>query len=166
MPDEEDPRFSDGPSLDADGRLIKRFEPAPAPPEPPEVSIELKERSPKRIERAPDTYRPEPPPPPRWGLRIGLGLAVLLGAVVGVVAWRAPGLVYSVGRVRHSVVVTSDPSGATIRIGQTVVGETPWAADNVWGNVDISVELKGYQRWTGTLSNDRDVTLSAHLKRR
>jgi hypothetical protein len=64
------------------------------------------------------------------------------------------------------VVITSEPDGATIRVGGEVVGVTPWAGDNVWsGEQPVVLELRGYRPWQSSLQGGREVRLSARLTR-
>ncbi len=63
-----------------------------------------------------------------------------------------------------TVLVMSEPSGATVKIGETVVGVTPWSGENLWqGNVPISLSLPGHQLWKGTLRGGETVEFEISL---
>jgi serine/threonine-protein kinase len=176
------PFTTTGPSLDADGRLVNlppseaptegvAGQPAPAEEEPP---LELAERTRKHVDPTPDSYRPLPPPAPRRGpllfaVLVGVAAVLLAGLLLAPREWRrrlpVAGLDRLIDRDRPAVVITSDPSGASVRIGDQVVGTTPWASNNLWGDAPVTIELKGYRPWKGRLTGGRDVTLSATLTR-
>lgn len=177
-----------GPTLNADGQLegrLARIEPEGAPPLPPpaeEPVLELAERAPKRPEALRDGYR-APIPNPRRQLAARL---VLVAVVAGLVLLAA-GLLVSKPPVRGGpgpdtvhesdvidqlvgggpkapAVITSEPSGATVRIGGQKVGVTPWAGDNVWsGDTPVVIELPGYKPWKGTLHGGEEAHLNARL---
>lgn len=66
---------------------------------------------------------------------------------------------------RGQVLVTSEPPGATVRLGDSVVGQTPWAADNVWqGTIPVTVSLEGHAPWRGSFEGGANVTLRATLR--
>lgn len=69
----------------------------------------------------------------------------------------APGLLW----------IDSDPSGATIRIGDTVVGSTPWMGDNLYAdpNVPVVLELRGYEPWEGTFKGGTEQKLDIPLQK-
>ena len=67
-----------------------------------------------------------------------------------------------------SLVVLSEPSGATVLVGGTEVGVTPWAGDNVWPAEPLKIEVRkaGYRPWVGMTVGGKQATLEASLKRR
>jgi serine/threonine-protein kinase len=170
-----------GPTLDADGRLVNQPAsealrgPLEAPPGPAvEEPLELAERTRKHVDPTPDSYRPLPPPPRRRGpvvfvVLVGIAALLLVGLLFAPKQWRRQlpvgGLDKLIDRDRPAVLITSEPSGASVRIGDQVVGTTPWAGNNLWGDAPVTVELKGYRPWKGRLIGGRDVTLSATLTR-
>lgn len=173
MTDEEQAAY-DGPSLDVDGRLVKRFEAAQEPPPQESGPIELAERAPTVYEPTPEAYRAEPAKPQsRRGLKLAVAAGVtaaLLFAGALLFAELRPGQGVStsllgLGSGRRALVVISHPPGATIRVAGAIVGQTPWAGDNLWGDAEVTLELPGYRRWSGRLTHGEDVTLEAHLKR-
>jgi serine/threonine-protein kinase len=73
-----------------------------------------------------------------------------------------------VGTPAPSLLVLSDPSGATVLVGGAVVGKTPWAGDNVWpkGPLRIEVRKPGYRAWETTVEGGAGRTVEATLRRR
>ena len=67
-----------------------------------------------------------------------------------------------------SLVVLSEPSGATVLVGGTEVGVTPWAGDNVWPAEPLKIEVRkaGYRPWVGMTVGGKQATLDASLKKR
>jgi eukaryotic-like serine/threonine-protein kinase len=67
-----------------------------------------------------------------------------------------------------SLVVLSEPSGATVLVGGTEVGVTPWAGDNVWPAEPLRIEVRkaGYRPWVGMTVGGKQATMEASLKRR
>ena len=63
--------------------------------------------------------------------------------------------------------VESEPSGATVWIGDTAVGTTPLRLDNRFSEkrVPIQVRLKGYRTWKGTFAGGEAAHIDAKLKR-
>lgn len=187
QPEPPDDPLASGPALNADGHLerrLARIEPqgAPAPMGADEPALELAERAPKRPEAPPGSYRaPIPSGRRRLAVRI-----VVAGVVAGLVLFAAA-LAQSRSRSGHQrdtvrsasildqllaggprapVVITSEPPGATVRVGSDVVGQTPWAGDNVWvGELPVVLELEGYRAWKGTLRGGEEVRLDARLKK-
>lgn len=153
----------------------------PAAPSAPEPAPEL----------LPEVTAPPPPSPrTRWPFIILAGVIVAAGALIGggalvarelremtqqrlseVIAARRqqlPAVLEQLPRLGETlpVVVTSEPDGATIRVGGEVIGVTPWAGDNVWsGEQPVVLELRGYRPWQGSLQGGREVRLSARLTR-
>jgi len=67
-----------------------------------------------------------------------------------------------------TLLVLSDPSGATVLVGGTEVGVTPWAGDNVWPKEPLKVEVRksGYKPWQGLTMGGKQETLEATLRKR
>ena len=121
--------------------------------------------------------RPRPPPAPllapgaqhappvarRWAL-VGLGLGlVALGATA--VVWNLP-RVRAVVTGTPSVLITSEPPGAAVRIGGQVVGTTPYAASNVWvGPVPVELRLPGHVTARATFQGGTEQRVAVKLKR-
>lgn len=179
------PPAPEGPALDVDGRLVNGpLPPQPLPPpgflpseEPP---LELPELPPRRYEPVADAYREEPPPPPNPRRRVAI--AVFVAALVVGLGLLAMSLVLppsswssglerlevsgAVGAAAPTVVVTSEPDGASVRIDGRLVGTTPWASDNLWGDTTIAVERPGYVTFTAPLKARANVRVDAQLRRR
>lgn len=74
-----------------------------------------------------------------------------------------------VGTPAPTLLVLSEPSGATVVVGGTEVGVTPWAGDNVWPAKEplrIEVRKAGYKSWVGLTQGGQQATLEANLKKR
>ena len=111
--------------------------------------------------------RPEEPPPAalpapkraKWPLVVGL-LAVV-GLVAGSVAWRQHR-----GGGQRQVLVTSTPSGATVKYGTLVLGKTPWAGDlPSQAAVELEVSAPGFQTVRQTLPPGSAAPIDVTLKR-
>jgi serine/threonine-protein kinase len=73
------------------------------------------------------------------------------------------------GTPAPTLLVLSDPSGATVLVAGTEVGVTPWAGDNVWPAKEplrIEVRKAGYKSWVGLTQGGRQATLEANLRKR
>lgn len=186
--DPRDDELFKGPTLDANGRLENRFEkveaPAPLPAPPPaEETLELAERGPKVHEPRIENFRDDPAPVKQRSGALKLVIGLLVLAVAAGVAFVVlqpklelpiPDGVREVGIVREvlrppdaaPVIITSEPAGATITIGDTVVGQTPWAGENRWiGETKVVLQLKGFRVWEGQLTGGKAITVDAQLKR-
>ena len=73
-----------------------------------------------------------------------------------------------VGTPAPTLLVLSEPAGATVLVGGTEVGITPWAGDNVWSKEPLRVEVRkvGYKPWIGLTMGGQQATLEATLKKR
>jgi serine/threonine-protein kinase len=74
-----------------------------------------------------------------------------------------------VGTPAPTLLVLSEPSGATVLVGGTEVGVTPWAGDNVWPSKEplrVEVRKAGYKPWVGLTMGGQQATLEATLKKR
>lgn len=178
---ESDPFSPDGPALDVDGNVVNR--PARAEPmlsEVPEPPLELPD-APRRVhEPAPTSYREGAPVTRRSVWPRLVALLVLLMLLAGGVAAAVMLVPYSAWppllrdlvqqslalRSRATVVVTSEPTGAVVRIAGQVVGTTPWAGDNVWPETTLTVEMPGYEPFTRPLAGQRDAVVRAELRRK
>lgn len=156
-------------------------------------SVELAERPPPPMI---SDFTPPPPSKPvrfnapdiAWGR--WLGRAVLLGALVAggwfFLSGKLPsfkGLSLDFLKAEQpkeevkekrvftpapTLLVLSEPSGATVLIGGTEVGLTPWAGDNVWPKEPLRVEVRkaGYRPWQGLTMGGKQDTLQATLRKR
>jgi len=74
-----------------------------------------------------------------------------------------------VGTPAPTLLVLSEPAGATVLVGGTEVGRTPWAGDNVWPSKEplrVEVRKAGYQSWIGMTMGGEQATLEATLRKR
>ena len=156
---------------------------APAPPPPPNPSglptldalttqdlvlDKLKPGSrPAYVE--PGAYRPIVVPSRAGPLKWILAL-VVLGAIALAVFTLFPGLARKLplpAATKGTLVIYSEPSGATVKIAGKVVGETPWAADNLWGGeVKYEISAGGYKSNWGTFHGHEDVKLNVKLSKK
>lgn len=117
----------------------------------------------------PGAYRPIAVPdrssPLKW---------VLLLVVLGIAALAAFMLVPGLQRklplpagTKGTLVIYSEPSGATVKIAGKSVGETPWASDNLWGGeVKYEILASGYKPHWGTFRGGEDVKLNVTLTKK
>ena len=70
------------------------------------------------------------------------------------------------GTPAPSLLVLSEPSGATVLVGGAEVGKTPWAGDNVWpkGPLRIEVRKPGYRSWETTVEGGAERTVDANAQ--
>jgi serine/threonine-protein kinase len=135
--------------------------------------IELADR-PRRKESdgppLPELYRPITTGPRRriWPWVV---ILLLLGAVAALRLQRVrdqlPGLdSLSPPRAPKPMIVTSNPSGATLKIDGAEVGKTPWAGDNHWHGRGVPYELSapGYQTLKGFFEGDKEFNLDLELR--
>lgn len=168
-----------GPTIDADGHVSRPAVPANEQrfePPPPEPELELATPTIKPMEELP----PEPAPQPKRSralltiaVLVAVGVAVLVGALIfkpdlpipdGV---RDSDLFHSMNAAKGQVLITSEPMGAAVFIGDAQVGVTPWAADNRWvGEVKLRLVAKGYAPFETTFTGGRDQTLEIDLQKR
>lgn len=103
---------------------------------------------------------------PIWAIFLALLLVAAGGALIAF-----PDLSRTVTRALPSapqpiLYVDSEPSGATIKVGDTVLGETPYVGENPYsGEVPIQLTLKGYKPWKGTFKGGAEARIDARLKR-
>jgi hypothetical protein len=163
--------------------------PALAQSRPP---VELADRPPPPME---SDFQPPPPAPSvplavpwgRWLFRV-LVLAACVGGIAGLASGKLSlptvfpfTLLHSsggasdkpkearVGTPAPTLLVLSDPAGATVLVNGTEVGVTPWAGDNVWPKkepVRVEVRKAGYKTWSGVTMGGQQATLEANLHRR
>jgi serine/threonine-protein kinase len=71
-------------------------------------------------------------------------------------------------RASPVLTIESEPSGATVRIGDQKLGETPLFIENLYrkGDVEVRLSLRGYQLWTGKFPGGQASELKAKLRRR
>lgn len=130
-----------------------------APPAEPEPELEL-DRPAVPVEPLPEPI-PAPPVRSRWPLVVGAVFVALL-AVVGL-AWKKGALGASTQR---QVLVTSTPPGATVKLGETVLGKTPWAGDLPLTLVELEVSAPGYRPEKRQLAPGELAPLEVVLKKR
>ena len=167
--------------------------PMPAPPRSRAEAVELSERPPPPMV---SDFAPPPSqkrvrftsPDIRWGR--WLARLVLLGLVVAggwfAVGGKLPSFKgFSLDFLKAdppkqeatekrvftpapTLLVLSEPEGATVLVGGTEVGVTPWAGDNVWPKEPLRVEVRkaGYRPWQGLTMGGKQETLQATLKKR
>jgi eukaryotic-like serine/threonine-protein kinase len=183
-PDDDEPQPWKGPTLRADGSLdgAPKRRPAPPPPRPVEdAPLELQER-PRRnqsdvVEEV--VYREVAAPRP-WGRRLlwlagllvglGLGAALVLGGVdvpglgdLSALLGQPTPAPRPKGRPR--LFVTSEPSGATVLVGSTVLGETPLGTDNLYREpVTITLRLRGHKDSQHPILPGADARIEARLE--
>ena len=117
----------------------------------------------------PDAYRPIAVPdrssPLKWVL-----LLVVLGVAALATFMLVPGLQRKLplpAGTKGTLVIYSEPSGATVKIAGKSVGETPWASDNLWaGEVKYEILAGGYKPQWGTFRGGEDVKLNVTLTKR
>jgi hypothetical protein len=170
-----------GPTMDSEGRLVGK----PAAPagegafEPPKEQAASLELDTSRMRKGPSDWA-EPAPyrddvsggSKRRVLRV-LSLAVAaLGAAAVAAFMLMPSLQHALpfklptGPSR-SLLITSEPSGADVRIDGSKVGQTPFAQDNRFnGKVQLELRLEGYEPFRDTFSGGRDVHIAATLRPR
>ena len=113
---------------------------------------------------APGPYRPAVGERRPWTV-----VVALLGLGIGALALFAlkPGLQHELpvpAGTKPTVMIFSDPDGATVRIAEAVVGVTPFAADNLWsGEVKFEVSAPGRQSKHGTFAGGRDFQVNLAL---
>ena len=62
------------------------------------------------------------------------------------------------------IVITSEPSGATIRAGTLELGKTPWAGNNPFLlDTEVTISLNGYQTRKVTLRGASEARLNLTL---
>ncbi|MGV3620954.1 MAG: serine/threonine-protein kinase [Archangium sp.] len=106
---------------------------------------------------------PKPPLAPRRGLLRAVGASLVVFALVGgavyVYSQREPEV------PKRQVVVTSSPSGATVKLGNRVLGSTPWAGDlRADSLVELTLELNGFKPKLVVLPPEQ-VSVDVTLKR-
>jgi hypothetical protein len=183
MVDENEPDLSGRPALDRDGQLtgrIQRLELREGPPEAEAggAPIELVDR-PRAVKTLPrQVFRDPVEPRGRRARVIAAVVAILaLGASgAALLLWKAgppedgvrasSALEATIAARKEPVLVDSEPPGATVRIAGQVVGTTPWAGDNLWGDAEVALSLPGYAPWKGRLRPRAESRFSVTLKRR
>ena len=117
----------------------------------------------------PGAYRPIVIPnrsgPVKWIL-----VLLALGAAAVALFVFVPGLQRKLqlpGGTKGTLVIYSEPSGATVKIAGKVVGETPWASDNLWGGeVKYEISAGGYKSNWGTFHGGEEVKLNVKLSKK
>jgi PEGA domain len=173
--DPDEPPFDpEGPQLGSDGKLTSPVVRRPSQAPEPELQsgrfekLELVEREEKLPYVEPGPYRTEPKRSRRLPWAVAIVFAVL-GMGVGVALWKVPTLQRQLPLLplghRPTVFIQSDPSGATVRLAGSVVGVTPYAADNLYsGDVPWSLSLAGHRAASGKLKGGVEQRLNVTLK--
>ncbi|MFO0599596.1 MAG: serine/threonine-protein kinase [Myxococcaceae bacterium] len=163
-----------------DFSAVKREDPPPAstgpanPFAPPEEKVEL-ELTP--LAQAPAAEAPQMLPDavtPGRSWR-GLGRAVAVVVVLAVLASAAIFVTQGGWKPRRAlnallpasqrqVIVNSTPAGAKVKLGNVVVGVTPWAGDLPSSSVEVTVELAGYKTAKVVVAADQ-ASVTVTLKR-
>jgi len=132
--------------------------------------LELAARPGRPRYEPPQPYRPvRPPGPSLWPWVL---VALIIGGIFALRQQRVRDQLTALNvlpsRAPKPMVVMSTPSGATLKIDGTRVGETPWAGDNHWHGAGVPYELsaEGYVPLKGTFEGDRELTLDVTLKHR
>jgi hypothetical protein len=168
--------------MGADGRVEKHVEPIdPNRFEPPSAAEEPLELDRPVTIKPPEEVLPEPPPPPP---RRSNAIKVIIGAlVVGMLVLagalifkpniplpdsvRDSNLVREMSIARGQVIIMSEPMGAKVFISDSMVGTTPYAADNRWvGDVPVRLEAKGLAPFVTSFQGGKDQTLEVDIKKR
>jgi hypothetical protein len=158
--------------------------PAPAAPPPPGPSglpsldalttgeLVLDKGKPGRPQYLePGPYRPVDvvPASRRRAVKWIIGL-VLAGAAALAVFALVPGIQRQLPLptpTKGMLIIYSEPSGAAVRIAGKPVGNTPWAADNLWsGEVKYEISANGYKSKWGTFRGGEDVKLDVTLSKK
>lgn len=141
--------------------------PEPKPPEPlPPVPVAppLELARPPAAEPSPETSDVREAPRPRWPIVAAVLLFVLGLGGFGLNLWlnRRPD---NVGM--RQVMVTSTPTGATVKYGSKVLGTTPWAGDlPALHDVELEVSAPGYHPARKTLPAGDVQPIDVSLKKR
>ena len=165
-------------------------QPAVAPASP---GVELADRAPPPMASDYAPVKPDRPvryrtPDVEWGKwlfraavlgTLVVGGWVLISGKLPLPAWpsldalkttesKEPKVEKRVGTPAPTLLVLSEPSGATVLIGGAEVCVTPWAGDNVWPREPLRVEVRkaGYRPWQGVTMGGTQATLEANLHRR
>jgi hypothetical protein len=109
-------------------------------------------------------------PPRSAGTWKWIAALVLLGIASLVFFKLRPGLARELplpAAQKGTLMVFSEPSGATLKVGDRVVGVTPWAGDNVWnGEVRYELSLPGRQTKWGTFQGGNELQLTIKLPKK
>ena len=181
-----------------DGKIEGIYRPqdqrrAPAFLKTPDGPLELQEREPVRDRDPlpPEPERPEPRRAPRFGVFL-IAAAVVLALFLAAGLLRRPGTGIAAptspaaeaspppaaeepavaaerAATAGALTVESEPSGATVFLGNEDVGKTPYLGSNGFPRgtkVKVRVALEGYRPWAGTLVGGADTTIKARLQRK
>lgn len=178
-PRDDEPFVHDGPALSHDGTVEGRPSPAPAPSAPPPAAsaplelAEVQRAAPEGFVDAP-VYRAISPPARGGRAAPWVVLAGVLLVAGGFAALRlyaqpadAAGAVDDLlARPHGTLLIDSQPPGATIRIGGETVGETPWAGDGRFpAGATVELTLAGHQPFSTTLKGAAEETIHATLRK-
>lgn len=181
-PDDDDAWLQTGAQLDADGKVVGQVRRPDVHARADELGsaneapLELAERAPKPPEEPYDapTYRDEADPGAAGRRRRRAALVAAAFMVLAIATLVAFGLMPSVQRHvpeqlnghKPTMLIMSEPSGAAVRIGGKLVGQTPYAADNLYtGTQQLELSLPGYASFKASFEGDSPVQLSATLKK-
>ena len=184
-----------GPTLDASGKMVAAEPGAKVParrdtlPEPVGLTTYENVQSLELAERRPNAMASDVPPPPNAyrdapEKRSPLVRVRTVGFVAGGMALLAAGFVLfprlqlfeghtgglaqgTNGARTYVLQISSQPPGASVRIGGTVVGKTPFISENRYPKEDVEVQVvhAGFKPWKGSLRGSEDVDVMVRLKR-
>ena len=167
-----------GPELGDDGKMVGRgpLEESKVPQMLPAVEekLELQERVAPQVVDYEPVYRDDRTSHQREKRRRRIFWVVPILFVLGLITLGVFSLRPTLQRelpegpkaTNASMLIMSEPSGAQVRIGGTLVGTTPYAADNLYeGTVPLEVTLPGYAPFTTTLVGHAETHLTATLEK-
>jgi serine/threonine protein kinase len=177
-------------SLDASGKVVHRTAPAAAAEAPGPIELEAGPEQPEALELAFDPVQRRATSPYEapagsyrenvaiWKERRDVAVKWFLGiAVLGALATAAfifiPNLQHLLPLPQGAnpgpgaLTINSEPSGASVRINGTVMGQTPFGANNVWkGHVQLELFLAGYESYFDSFEGGQQARISATLKKK
>lgn len=156
----------DGPVLRADGVVEGKpvLPSSSPPPAAPDAPLELAERSPPVPAEPRVAWFQAPTRSRAWLVAVMVLVGLAIAAVAMKVRPSAP--VRLPVLAGPPVVITSEPPGATIEAGGTVLGTTPWAGDNPFIlDTQVTLTMPGYRPQTATIPGAREAHLSLQLRR-
>ncbi len=178
-----------GPVLDSSGQIAGHEEPKQSLPDPL-VFSRISDSQPLELNLPVRSARPEgqcldpspPPPPPRkrGAFKGGLVAALLVAVGLPIAGYWLQGAKEAgywlqgakekagLAKITPILRIDSEPQGATIQIADERVGQTPLYLENIYPRtqIEVSLNLKGYQSWKGSFSGGEKADVVAKLRRR